>query len=250
MPTIVISRDAATFAPRVADGVARKLGRTVEYRDIVARRGTATMVPANGAARDGDVFDHFLLYGDAQSTAAAREVCNLALPSEAVICGAGVAQLLSDIGQVVRVRVRTTMALRVKRMMACMESDDPQPALQRVLTSDAYSTHGHAALFGVADREDPRFFDLVVDSGRESIDQCVDTIVALAAAPRFQATPDSRAELKTRALRLSAKVAQRGTQSVLPERNQNQPTRSWFDAWTAFEPTLTATHSARIAWVT
>jgi hypothetical protein len=29
-------------------------------------------------------------------------------------------------------------------------------------------------------------------------------------APRFQATPDSRAELKTRALRLSAKVAQRG----------------------------------------
>jgi hypothetical protein len=118
------------------------------------------------------------------------------------------------------------------------------------LASDGRLARGLDALFAVTDPEDARFADLVVDTGRDTIDESVASIAVLAIAPRFQATPDSRAELKTRALRLSAKAAPCGTQAVAPDSRQEQHARSWFDAWPALEPAVSANHGARIAWLT
>jgi cytidylate kinase len=252
MPTIVMTRELGTFTKHLAQSLAQRLGVKLIYRDLApeAEDDRSNRVAPRGSAPRTDI-EHFVESAGQQSLATAAELCDLAMGGNVLICGNGVAPLLAGIRHIVKVRVRTTMALRVKRIMACMESDDPEPALRRVLSSDRRIETGLARLFGNADREQPSLYDLVVDSGGDSVEQCVEKILAFAGQTQFESTPDSAAQLKNRILRIAAARNRQAIEDSyvhVPAAKQPMLASSWTSAWPNLGWGMTANENARVGW--
>jgi Cytidylate kinase-like family len=105
---------------------------------------------------------------------------------------------------VVKVRVRTTMALRVRRIMACMDTDESDLALAKILLSDQRQADTLNRLFRIKDSESNELYDLVVDTGREPAENCAMHIVGLASRKANAAAGSSMINLDTMAAQVRA----------------------------------------------
>jgi Cytidylate kinase-like family len=107
-------------------------------------------------------------------------LCRLAQRGNVLICGATPLHFLADAANVTKIRVRTTMALRVRRIMACMGTDEPDLALAKILQSDRRQSETLQRMFGIDDSENPQLYDSVIDTGREPAEACAVQIAKLA----------------------------------------------------------------------
>jgi hypothetical protein len=120
--------------------------------------------------------------------------------------GWGAAQLLRTVPHAICVRVCAPVGLRKQRMLERLGSSD----LEFIDSEIKISDEAHAAIirrhFGV-NWQDAELYDVVFNTERVSVDECVEEVLKLAGNPAFAETPASHrrlADLKTAAVIRSA----------------------------------------------
>ena len=190
MAVITLTSGIGTGAKHLAELVSRKLGLALAYRDISVANSVLpgannpcqhSSAPARwerGLARLEQV-------AHGPGLAELEDIYRLARRNHVLICGATPLHFLADIEQVIKIRVRTTMALRVRRMMSFMDTENPEPALERILAGDQRQAATLFTLFDITNYEEPSLYDLVVDTGRDSVERIAEQIAVLARADRY-----------------------------------------------------------------
>ena len=212
MTVIAMTQEMATSGRDVAQGVAEALGLklvTHEVGDTVAERmrikrslirrmreGQAGWLEKRGV--DADAFAAY----------AAEEILDLALEGNALIRGWGATCILKDVGHIPCVRVCALFDTRIQWLMERLGSDDADLARAEIERSDAAHGARIHENFGVT-FGDPLQYDLTLNTGRLSIESCVEQVLTLSRRAELQPTPASIARLRGLALQARIRAALR-----------------------------------------
>lgn len=209
MAVIALTSSMGTGVKYVAEQVAQRLGLNLVYREICEMARVAVTDSAQQAPQTPK--SHWAtglmaLHTQRQSAALAdlEDLCRLVQRDNVLICGNTPLHFLSEVTHVVKVRVRTTMALRVRRIMACMNTDESDLALAKILLSEQRQADTLNRLFQIKDSESNELYDLVVDTGREPAENCALHIVGLASKRAQAAAGPSKSHLDTMAAQVRA----------------------------------------------
>ncbi len=191
MAVIALTSGIGTGSKHLAELVGKRLGLVLAYREISmggnATSGVMNKCPAEPSApRWERGLAALNNEGNGVGLTELEDIYRLAQRGNVLICGTSPLHFLADIEHVIKVRVRTTMALRVRRIMAFMNTDIAQPALGKILAGDQRQAAMLDRLFQIADLEDPSLYDLVVDTGREPVESIASQIVDLVTMPKFK----------------------------------------------------------------
>ena len=181
MAVIALTSGMGTGVKYVAEQVARRLGIELVHREICPAAlapVAANLGPSESRWETGLAWLHAAHYADGLSELEA--LCRLAQRGNVLICGATPLHFFSDAANVTKIRIRTTMAVRVRRIMACMGTDEPDLALAKILQSDRRQSETLLRMFGIDDFENPQLYDCVIDTGREPAEACAVQIAKLA----------------------------------------------------------------------
>ena len=208
MPIVAITREMGSLGKDVADGLGEALGLPVIYHEVADHLADRMRVRKSHVIRLLDGHSGLLerLTADKTSLAifSADEIFDLALQGKgAVIRGWGATHLLRHVPHAICVRVCAPLGLRQRRMMERLDTDD-----NRIVSAEIHSNdEAHTAImrrnFGVRWTE-AEHYDVVFNTERVGIDECVDDVARLMRTPAFAETEKSRAQLED--LALSARV--------------------------------------------
>lgn len=208
MPVITITREMGTLGKDVAAGLSDELGIPLIYNEIVDHLADRLRVRKSHVIRllDGRAGLLERLAADKISlfVHTADEVIGMALQNNgAIIRGWGANFLLRAVPHVVCVRVCTPFDTRKRRMMERLNTDSGTEVSGEIHLND----EAHAAIvrrhFGVL-WTDSEHYDLVLNTQRVSIGECVDQVLALLRSPAFKETEAARNQLED--LGLAARV--------------------------------------------
>ncbi len=179
MAVIALTSGMGTGAKYVAEKVARHLGLELVHREVWPAGHDDSVSVANSVVSNrGEAGIAWLRASRSiEGLANLEETCRLAQRGNVLICGSTPLHFFSETGQVTKIRVRTTMALRVRRIMACMGTDESNAALEKILQFDRNQAEILKRLFGIQDYEQPSLYDAVIDTGREPADRCAQQII-------------------------------------------------------------------------
>jgi cytidylate kinase len=212
MTVIAMTQEMATLGKDVALGVCEALGLQQvrhEVGDVVAGRMHVKKSLIR-RIREGKAskIERWTADEKTISIYTAEEVFDLALRGEVLIRGWGATIWLRPVAHVPTVQVCAPLALRVKRLMERLETDDEALARREIEADDAARAARMGEHFNV-DWGDPALYDLTLNTERIPIADCVDQVVALARSAAFQETPESRRVLADLALQARARAAMR-----------------------------------------
>ncbi len=203
MPTIAMTREMGSLGKDVVESLAAELGMRIVYSEIVDSLAEKMQMPPSVVTRfvqgKSNAFERIRVDMDALSLHTAEEVLALVAQGNVAIRGWGATYLLRPAPHVACVRICAPFELRVARMMERMETSDADFAREEIRRSDAAHTAAMQRRFGV-DWKDPEHYDLVLNTGRLSVEDCVGQIKYLLALPAYQETADSRTVLANLAL--------------------------------------------------
>jgi cytidylate kinase len=216
MPVIALTQEMGSLAKDVALRLAETAGLAVVRNEVVENVADKMQVAPSlvRRLREGKAGLVERLSTDKQQVAlySAEEVLAQALRGNVVLRGWGATCLLRPVQHVVRVRVTRPLEQRVDWLLEQLGTDDRDSAEAEVRRSDAAHAGRMNAQFGVT-WGDPLLYDMVLNTGRISVDSCVAQILQLAARPEFAQTPESHAVLEGLALgaRVRAALKANGT---------------------------------------
>lgn len=213
MPIIAITREMGSLGKDVADGLGRTLGLPVFYHEVVDHLADRMRVRKSHVIRllDGSAGLFERLTADKTSLAiySADEIFELALRGDgAVVRGWGATHLLRDVPHAICVRVCAPIELRKRRMMQRLKTDDDKTVHVEIHCNDEAHTAIMRRNFGLQ-WTDPENYDVVFNTERVSIDECVDEVVRLVKSQAFSETDESRQQLKDLALAARVRAALR-----------------------------------------
>jgi len=197
----------------VAAGIAERLGKPVVHHEIIDSLANKMRLRKSHVIRflegKASILERLTTNKTSLHIFTADETFDLAEKGDvSVIRGWGAAHLLRCVPHVICVRVCAPFDLRVKRMMARLETDDRAFVENEIRLSE----ESHAAItkrhFGLNWQEAERY-DVVVNTERLSVDECVDEVMELYGDAHFQETPASRALFGDLALRAHVRAALR-----------------------------------------
>lgn len=200
MTVIAMTREMGSLGKDVAAGVAERLGLTVVHHEVVERDVASKMnVGESDVHRflEGkpSLLDRWKIDNNRLSQYTAEEILEIAADGDVVIRGWGAAALLRPVSHVLRVRVCAPMKCRVAVLQDRLDLDDPIAAQREIERNDAGHTRTLRALFET-DWETPLAYDLVLNTERLPIDDCVSQVVAAAQSEAFSETEDSQQTLR------------------------------------------------------
>jgi cytidylate kinase len=213
MPVIAITREMGSLGKDVARGVSEALGVPLIYHEIIDHLADRMRLRKSHVMRllDGraGLLERMTADQTSLSIFAAEEIVNAALQGNgAVIRGWGATQLLKDMPSVVCVRVCAPFEVRKQRMLERLGTPDAEKVAAEIRDND----EAHAAImlrhFGV-DFADPEQYDLVLNTHRVSVAECVDQILRLARSAPFAETDAARQKLKDLGLSWQVRAALR-----------------------------------------
>jgi hypothetical protein len=105
--------------------------------------------------------------------------------------------------------------------MERLDTDDEDLAAEEIARTDAAHITRNRDMYGVT-LGDPLLYDMVLNTGRVSIQGCIDQVIALSRRPEFQPTAASIAQLRDLALQARIQTALRardieGQINITPE---------------------------------
>lgn len=207
MPVIALTQEMGSLAKDVALRLAEVAGLSVMRNEVVDNVAERMRVAPSliRRLREGKAGLVERLSTDKEQVAlySAEEVYAQAERGNVVLRGWGATCLLRPVRHVVRVRVTRPFEQRVEWLMDHLGTDDREAAEAELRRSDAAHAARMHAQFGVT-WGDPLLYDIVLNTGRMSIDSCVALVRTLCERPEFQETPESREMLSN--LALSARV--------------------------------------------
>jgi cytidylate kinase len=213
MPLIAITREMGSLGKDVAEGLSQALGIPVVYHEIVDHLADRMRVRKSHVERllDGSAGLLQRLTADKTSLSifSADEVVNFAMQGAgAVVRGWGATHLLRAVPHAVCLRVCAPLEVRRKRMMERLGTDELEKVSAEIHDND--EAHGaimrrHFAL----DWTDPAHYDVVFNTERVNVAECVDKAAALVKSAGFSETEDSRRRLQDLALTWRVRAALR-----------------------------------------
>ena len=213
MPLVAMTREMGSLGKDVAAQLCERLGRKLVHHEMIGMLADKMRLRKSHVVRflEGKAGIWERMTTDRTSLAIYTADETLKLVEEgavAVLRGWGAAHLLRNVPHVVCVRVCAPFDVRVERMMERLNTDDRAFVESEIQLSE----EAHGAItrrhFGVDWRE-PEQYDLVVNTERLSIGQCVDHIASLLEEARFRETPESVRILKDLTLQTHVRAALR-----------------------------------------
>ena len=198
MSTIAMTREMGSLGKDVAEGLAGELGLRLLYHEIIDSVAEKMHLPANVITRflqgKAGRIESLRADFDSMSLYTAEEVLEIAAKGNLMIRGWGATCLLRPVSHVLCVRVCAPMTLRVQRIMDRVGIQDPKLAQTEIERSDAAHAAAMLRRFGIS-WQDAAHYDLVLNTERLSVGDCIQQIKDLLASPSFQETAESRARL-------------------------------------------------------
>lgn len=213
MPLIAMTREMGSLGKDVAALVSQKLGKQLIHHEIIDHVANKMRLRKSHVVRflegKAGMLERMSTDKTSLSIYTADETFQLAQSGQvAVIRGWGAAHLLRPVPHVVCVRVCAPFDLRVQRMMQRLNSDDRAFVENEIRLSE----EAHGAItrrhFGL-DWQDAGNYDIVLNTERLSIDECVDAIMKLLECPAFRETPASLEKFSNFALQAHVRAALR-----------------------------------------
>jgi cytidylate kinase len=213
MALVAITREMGSLGKDVAAALAEELGVALVYHEVIDHLADRMRVRKSHVVRllDGSAGLLERLSADKTSLSifSADEIVNLAMQGRgAVIRGWGATHLLRDVPHAVCVRVCAPFELRKRRMMERLGSADQARIAEEILKNDEAHTAIMKRNFSVQWTE-AEHYDLVLNTERVSVRECVDQVIRLVRSPEFAETEQSRARLRDLALAASIRAALR-----------------------------------------
>jgi cytidylate kinase len=213
MPIIAITREMGSLGKDVATGLAAELGLPVVYHEVIDQLADRMRVRKSHVIRllDGSAGLLEQLTADKTSLSifTAEEILGVAASGKgAVIRGWGATHLLREVPHALCVRVCAPFALRKRRMMERLGSDDGERIADEIRVND----EAHGAIMRRhfdLDWQHPEHYDLVLNTERVAVDECVSEVLGLVRSPRFAETERGRAQLADLALAARVRAALR-----------------------------------------
>jgi cytidylate kinase len=217
MAVIAMTREMGSGGGEVAQRAAEEMGLALALHEVVERDLAHRLeVPQTVIHRrfegGAGLLERWQVGDRRLAHHAAEEIISLAECGNVLIRGWGACALLRDVPHAVRVRVCAPVELRVERVMARRRFDHRAAARREIERNDAAHRHTLRAAFGV-EREDPLLYDLVLNTGRVSIETCARLVRQLTESPEFRVTEASQTILADKALeaRIHARLGERFT---------------------------------------
>ena len=213
MPIIAMTREMGSLGKDVAATIAERDDRRVVYHEIIEPIANKMRLRKSHVERflegRSGLWERLTTDRTSLSIYTAEETYRvLHDPSTAVIRGWGAVHLLKDIPHVIRVRVCAPFEVRVKRMMERLGTDNRAAIESEIVLSEEAHTAITRRHFHVNWR-DAEHYDLVLNTDRMSVDECVAQVDAAMARPRFQETPESIRRAESLALEWTVRAALR-----------------------------------------
>ena len=217
MTVIALTQEMGSLAKDVAERVAGDLGLQVMRHEVADHVSTRMHVPTSliHRLREGKAGALERLRADRASMAVymTEEVLDVAARGNVVLRGWGATCLLRAVAHVVSVRVTRPFEQRVAWLQERLGNDDIAFVEEEIRRSDRAHAARMNAQFGVA-WGDPLLYDLVLNTGRVSVESCALQIAALVRRPEFAETDESRAMLQNLALEARVRAALRADEAT------------------------------------
>jgi cytidylate kinase len=217
MTVIALTQEMGSLAKDVAEKLAADLGLQVMRHEVVDNVSSRLHVPTSliHRLREGKAGALERLRADRGSLAVymTEEVLDVAARGNVVLRGWGATCLLRAVPHVVCVRVTRPFAQRVAWLQESLGNDDVGFVEEEIRRSDRAHAARMNAQFGVT-WGDPLLYDLVLNTGRVSVESCAQQIAALAGRPEFAETEASRAMLQNLALEARVRAALRADEAT------------------------------------
>jgi len=203
MALVAITREMGSLGKDVAQGLSEALKVPLVYHEVIDNLADRMRVRKSHVIRllDGSAGLLERLTADKTSMAifTADEIVNMALNGGAVIRGWGATHLLRDVPHAVCVRVCAPFEVRKQRMMDRTKSTDADQVAEEIQKNDEAHTAIMRRNFQVQ-WTDPDHYDLVLNTERVGVQDCVDQVMRLVRSQAFAETEQSRQRLNDIAL--------------------------------------------------
>lgn len=218
MPVIAVTQEMGANGKDVCMGVAKELGLTMVRDEMISDEVAGKLSKRKSAIRrfaEGHASLRERLGTSSRSLAvySAEEVLEHAVHDNVLIRGWGATYLLSEIPYVLRVRICAPMENRIQWLMERLETDDREFVEDELHHSDA-ARASNTNLWFRKTWGDPLDYDLVLNTGRLTIESCVEQIKLVVARPEFRETESARQKLFNLTLQAHLRSALRGHEST------------------------------------
>jgi cytidylate kinase len=194
-----MTQEMATLGKDVAQKVAEQLGLAVIRNEISDRVAGKVQKPQSAIRRylegQASMRERFGTKRGSLAVYSAEEVLDYAAKGNVLIRGWGGNYLLRPVSHVLCVRICAPMERRIEWLMARLDTDDREFVDKEIRRSDA----AHAAnirRWWHTTWGDPLDHDLVINTGRVTVDSAAQLIINAIQQPEFQATNASRQKLE------------------------------------------------------
>jgi cytidylate kinase len=199
MTVITMPREMGSRGRDVAIGVAEALGLQILHHELVEERLAERMDIDRSAVHrylEGteSLLDKWRLRGKPVDYYSAAELFDIAIEGNVVIRGWGATQLLGGVGHVLALRVCAPMTNRVDTVLERMDLTDRQAVHTEIVANDNLQERVVGRLSRIP-WNDSLHFDLVLNSSRLSIAECVQQVVRLTQTPQYARQDGSISEL-------------------------------------------------------
>jgi cytidylate kinase len=213
MALVAITREMGSLGKDVADGLSEALGVPLYYHEVADHLADRMRVRKSHVIRllDGkaNLLERLTADKTSLSIYTADEIVNMAAQEKgAVIRGWGATHLLREVPHAVCVRICAPFEVRKQRMMDRVASSDADKIAEEIQQNDEAHTAIMKRNFDVR-WTDSENYDVVLNTERVSVKECVDRVLGLVRSAEFAETPASRGKLQDLALAWRVKAALR-----------------------------------------
>ena len=213
MALVAITREMGSLGKDVASGLSEALGVPLVYHEIADHLADRMRVRKSHVIRllDGsaNLLERLTADKTSLSIFSADEIVNLAIQGKgAVIRGWGATHLLREVPHAVCVRVCAPFEVRKQRMMERTGSRDEDKVSDEIRQNDEAHTAIMRRNFHVQ-WTDAENYDLVLNTERVSVRDCIDEVLRLVRSEEFAETEASRQRLEDLALTCRVRAALR-----------------------------------------
>src|SRR3954471_20214086 len=213
MPLVAITREMGSLGKDVAAGLSDALKVPLVYHEVTDHLADRMRVRKSHVIRllegKANILERLTADQTSLSIYTADEIVNMAMQSSgAVIRGWGATHLLREVPHAVCVRVCAPFDVRKRRMMDRTASNDDDRVTEEIRQNDEAHTAIMKRNFGVQ-WTDAEHYDLVLNTERVSVKECVERVKGLVRSREFAETEASRQRLLDLALSWQVKAALR-----------------------------------------
>jgi len=213
MPLVAITREMGSLGKDVAQGLGEALKVPVVYKEVIEPLADRMRVRRSHVKRllDGSagLFERLTADKTSLSIFSADEILASALQGHgAVIRGWGATHLLREVPHALCIRVCAPLGVRRSRMLERLGSSDVEKVSAEIHQNDEAHTAIMRRHFSLQ-WTDPENYDLVLNTERVSVAECIDEVLALVDSAEFAETEASRRSLEDVALAWRVRAALR-----------------------------------------